>query len=139
MPGVVVLNPVTAADGYGNPIGVTHDLAKEANRLLTSGVIEGVVTIGDGYGNAVGVEYDEGKRVNRLLTTAKFLTPQPNLITNKEEAPVIIHRHGDNLSLGVHDQEIYGVMVCVLEELKKIRMHLQIMTEERIDIHDVED
>lgn len=36
MSGVVVLNPVTATDGYGNPISVERDAAIDANRVLVS-------------------------------------------------------------------------------------------------------
>lgn len=58
---VVVLNPVTAVDGYGNPISVTRDSEIDANRLLVDGKVQVLNITQDAFSEGI-VQIDTSHR-----------------------------------------------------------------------------
>ena len=91
----------------------------------------------DGYGNPISVTRDG--YVNRLLTSAK-VTGQPHVeLFDADGNPVKIITHPGFNQLAVNDQEQIDLLGCIYSELKKIRMHISLLTEENIENNDVED
>lgn len=93
----------------------------------------------DGYGNPISVTRDEGAGVNRLLVSGVSTGRSHVRLFDEDGNPVTIVTDGSQLHISVRDEEQLSVMHLMLLELKKIRMHLQMMSEEEIDDTDVED
>jgi len=92
----------------------------------------------DGYGNPISVTRDEASQVNRLLTSTD-ITGQPHVeLFDANGNPVTVITAPFN-QLAVNDQEQIDLLGCIYAELKKIRMHMSLMTEEKIENNDVED
>lgn len=93
----------------------------------------------DGYGNPISVIRDEAVGVNRLLVSGETTKKQHIRLFDADGNSVYVAVDSGMMSLAVRDEDQLSVLNLMFRELKKIRKHLAILTEENIDDNDMED